>query len=202
MELTILTALDWRLDAPKAHDFLGHFLLRLPFHTKTDEIETLRVRSEVFIDMSFCGESLMYNFVSYCICGTHLLKSNLLPNSSLILKSFPRADKLDPAFVAYGPAVIAASALFCAISGIEGESGTAPMYDNIPPAYLASCFGLVKCFPTHGDRAKLVACVENIKLIFRSYNGSSGGHQQFLNAQRQEDVPQVIVPPSTLLGVY
>eukprot|EP00047_Mylnosiga_fluctuans_P004154 m.232956 g.232956 ORF g.232956 m.232956 type:complete len:121 (+) comp12440_c0_seq1:207-569(+) len=68
-----------------------------------------------------------------------------------------------PAYVQYSPALIAASALFCAIVGVEPTAtspGATPMYECIPAEFLSSHMELAKFFP--GLEKQLVACRTHI----------------------------------------
>eukprot|EP00047_Mylnosiga_fluctuans_P022624 m.123492 g.123492 ORF g.123492 m.123492 type:complete len:848 (+) comp9329_c0_seq1:233-2776(+) len=69
-----------------------------------------------------------------------------------------------PDYVQYSPALIAASALFCAIVGIEPtatSSGVSAMYTGIPPEMIASHLELRKLFP--GLEGQLVHCSTHIR---------------------------------------
>jgi hypothetical protein len=70
--------------------------------------------------------------------------------------------------------MVAVAALYCAITGVDGPNGVAPVYTHIPQIFLATCMGLSQHFPTNGDKVRLAACIEHIQTAFRASGGSSG----------------------------
>lgn len=73
----------------------------------------------------------------------------------------------DVSFLQFGPAVIAAAAIYCAAFGIEGPSGTQPVWLDVPQGHRASVLGLLRFFPTQQEL--VFDCIRHIKQLYGSY---------------------------------
>ena len=55
-EKHLLEELEWRLCAPKPHDFLEEFLYALPLPLNVTEAAQIRHHAAIFVDMCYTGE--------------------------------------------------------------------------------------------------------------------------------------------------
>lgn len=102
-------------------------------------------------------------------CRT-VLKCSWTWPSAVCLLMHACADVVDASYVTYGPAMTAAAAMYCAITGIGGDTGDAPLYTNIPSVFHATCFGLTAFFPTNGDKIKVAECVQLLHRLYAAYS--------------------------------
>ncbi len=84
----------------------------------------------------------------------------------------PLLFSLEPLYLTYGPAIIAAAAIFRCLTG-NHPRGIAALLPKVPLDQADTCFGLLKFFPTNAEREKLYTCIQKLDAIHALYSNEA-----------------------------
>jgi hypothetical protein len=177
--MEILSALDWRLDGAAPHDFLDFFVQDITVSLSRDDLVQLRSRCELLIDLFFIGAfSFVLFVVVFCKCEkvpACLPAAHTPTSTSSDVAS--RLTQAEPVYATYGPAIIAAAAIFRCLTG-NHPRGIAALLPHVPLDQADMCFGIAKHFPTNGEKELLYSCIQKLDVIHALYSSEASHAEQ------------------------
>lgn len=79
---------------------------------------------------------------------------------------------IEPVYATYGPAMIAAAAIFRCLTG-NHPRGIAALLPHVPLDQADTCFGIAKHFPTNGEKELLYSCIQKLDVIHALYSSEA-----------------------------